>query len=40
MATIRVFSADGVKELECFDTLEEVPFLLEEEEDTEQCEDE
>lgn len=27
MATIKVFSAGGVKELKCFDTLEAVSFL-------------
>lgn len=27
MATIKVFSANGVKELKCFDTLENVPYL-------------
>lgn len=27
MATIKVFSSEGVKELQCFDTLSEVPFL-------------
>lgn len=27
MATIKVFTAQGVKELGCFDTLAEVPFL-------------
>lgn len=32
MATIKVFSVDGVKELGCFDTLTEVPFLEEIEE--------
>lgn len=30
MATIKVFSAIGVKELKCFDTLENVPFDEEE----------
>lgn len=34
MATIKVFSVDGVKELKCFDTLADVPFLDEEEEET------
>lgn len=33
MATIKVFSAHGVKELKCFDRLWEVPFIDEEEED-------
>lgn len=28
MATIKVFSANGVKELNCFDTLDEVDYLL------------
>lgn len=27
MATIKVFSADGVRELQCFDTLDNVPYL-------------
>lgn len=27
MATIKVFSVEGVKELKCFDTLENVPIL-------------
>lgn len=27
MATIRVFSPSGVKELKCFDTLAQVPYL-------------
>lgn len=27
MATIKVFSPKGVKELKCFDTLEEVPYF-------------
>lgn len=27
MATIKIFSSDGVKELNCFDTLDAVPFL-------------
>lgn len=27
MATIKVFSANGVKELNCFDTLDEVNYL-------------
>lgn len=26
MATIKVFSADGVQELKCFDTLDDVPY--------------
>lgn len=30
MATIKVFSVDGVKELNCFDTLSSVPFIEEE----------
>lgn len=33
MATIKVFSANGVKELNCFDTLVDVPYLTEEEEE-------
>lgn len=31
MATIKVFDANGVKELQCFDTLLEVPYIEEEE---------
>lgn len=31
MATIKVFSSTGVKVLQCFDTLDDVPFSLEEE---------
>lgn len=31
MANIKVFDANGVKELSCFDTLEAVPYLEEEE---------
>lgn len=30
MATIKVFDANGVKELQCFDTLCDVPYLDEE----------
>lgn len=30
MATIKVFDANGVKELQCFDTLLDVPYLEEE----------
>lgn len=30
MAMIKVFSANGVKELSCFDTLDNVPYLVEE----------
>lgn len=33
MATIKVFDSKGVKELHCFDTLTEVPYLEEEIED-------
>ena len=32
MATIKVISANGVKELKCFDTLENVPYDEDEEE--------
>lgn len=32
MATIKVFSTEGVKELNCFDTLNDVPFNTEESE--------
>lgn len=31
MATIKVFDSEGVKELSCFDTLTDVPYLVEEE---------
>lgn len=31
MATIKVFDVNGVKELQCFDTLLEVPYLEDEE---------
>lgn len=31
MAVIKVYSPLGVKEIKCFDTLENVPFLEEEE---------
>lgn len=34
MATIKVFSALGVKELKCFDTLDKVDFLEDEEDET------
>lgn len=34
MATIKVFSTDGVKELKCFDRLWEIPFIGEDEEET------
>ena len=27
MATIKVFSTEGVKQLSCFDTLSDIPFL-------------
>lgn len=30
MATIKVFSVDGVKELSCFDTLDNVEYITEE----------
>lgn len=39
MATIKVFSANGVKELTCFDTLENVPYLVEEPADESEDED-
>lgn len=29
MATIKVFSVDGVKELSCFDTLDNVEYITE-----------
>lgn len=32
MATIKVFSAQGVKELKCFDSLMDVPFIEDEQE--------
>lgn len=39
MATIKVFDSEGVKELNCFDTLSEVPYLVEEDlSDTEDSE--
>lgn len=31
MATIKVFDVNGCKTLQCFDTLDEVPYLTEEE---------
>lgn len=31
MATIKVFDSEGVKELGCFDTLLDVPYLVDEE---------
>lgn len=34
MATIKIFSALGVKELKCFDTLDNVDFLTDEEDET------
>lgn len=33
MAMIKVFTAHGVKELFCFDTLEDVPYLVDEQEE-------
>ena len=27
MVTVKVFSVNGVKELQCFDTIDNVPFL-------------
>lgn len=33
MATIKVFSVNGVKELSCFDTLENVDYLIDESEE-------
>lgn len=30
MATIKVFDSTGVKELKCFDTLVDVPYLVDE----------
>lgn len=38
MATIKVFDSEGCKELKCFDTLVEVPYI-EEEEDLSASED-
>ena len=35
MATIKVFDANGVKELNCFDTLVEVPYLVDEDDEDE-----
>lgn len=34
MATIKVFSALGIKELQCFDTLDNVDFLTDDEDET------
>lgn len=34
MATIKVFSGAGVKELRCFENIDDVPFLSDEDEDT------
>lgn len=39
MATIKVFSANGVKELKCFETLENVPYLVDEPADESEDED-
>lgn len=39
MATIKVFSAFGVKELNCFDTLQDVPYLVDEPADESEDED-
>lgn len=33
MAMIKVFSVDGVKELSCFDTLDDVDYLIDEPEE-------
>lgn len=35
MATIKVFDSKGVKELKCFDMLDDVPYMSEDEEDLE-----
>lgn len=32
MATIKVFDVNGVKELQCFDTLVDVPYTVDEDE--------
>ena len=32
MATVKIFDSQGSKELQCFDTLTDVPYLVEEEE--------
>lgn len=34
MATIKIFSSKGVRELKCFDTLDNVPYFEDEEEET------
>lgn len=31
MATIKIFSASGIKELNCFDTADDVDYIVEEE---------
>lgn len=36
MATIKVFDVNGSKILQCFDTLDEVPYLTVEEEEVEE----
>lgn len=38
MAVVRVYSSKGVKELQCFDTLTDVPYL-EDNEEVEELED-
>lgn len=39
MATIKVFDAYGVKELHCFDMLDAVPYLVDDEDDQVEVED-
>lgn len=39
MATIKVFDVNGVKELQCFDTLDVIPYLEDEEVEDDQQED-
>lgn len=39
MATIKVFDSKGVKELNCFDTLVDVPYLADEPVEDEENED-
>lgn len=39
MATIKVFDAAGVKELQCFDTLDAVPYLVDDEDEEQIVED-
>lgn len=36
MATVKVFDSIGCRELSCFDTIDNVPYLVDEEEDVEE----